>query len=126
MNCFFGGAYSHNNKKSAKTNRFGRKNTKKREKWACGNADAKSGTADCRPAAPNGGNGVLLSLHNRRAYGNGGGVRLRFLRLRLTLLAPEIVHAILAGTLEKSIPQRKFRQEFPVRWSEQKRFFGIE
>ena len=27
---------------------------------------------------------------------------------------------------ERSIPQRKFRQEFPVRWSEQKRFFGIE
>ena len=27
---------------------------------------------------------------------------------------------------EKSVPQRKFRQEFPVRWSEQKRFFGIE
>ena len=46
--------------------------------------------------------------------------------LRLTLLAPEIVHAILAGTLEKSIHQRKFRQEFPVRWSEQKKFFGIE
>ena len=46
--------------------------------------------------------------------------------LRLTLLAPEIVHAIIAGTLEKSIPQRKFRQEFPVRWSEQKKFFGIE
>ena len=46
--------------------------------------------------------------------------------LRLTLLAPEIVHAILAGTLKKSIPQRRFRQEFPVRWSEQKKFFGIE
>ena len=33
--------------------------------------------------------------------------------LRLALLAPEIVHAILTGKLEKSIPQRMFRQEFP-------------
>lgn len=46
--------------------------------------------------------------------------------LRLTLLAPEIIHAILAGTLKKTIPQEKLRREMPERWSEQKKMFGIE
>ena len=46
--------------------------------------------------------------------------------LRLTLLAPEIVHAILAGTLQKSIPMEKLCKEMPVRWEDQKKLFGIE
>ena len=46
--------------------------------------------------------------------------------LRLTLLAPEIVHAILAGTLQKSIPMETLRREMPVRWENQKKLFGIE
>ena len=46
--------------------------------------------------------------------------------VRLTLLAPEIVHAILAGTLQKSIPMETLRRETPVRWENQKKLFGIE
>ena len=46
--------------------------------------------------------------------------------VRLTLLAPEIVHAILAGTLQKSIPMETLRREMPVRWENQKKLFGIE
>ena len=46
--------------------------------------------------------------------------------IRLTLLAPEIVHAILAGTLRRSIPMEKLRKEMPVRRLEQKKLFGIE
>ena len=45
---------------------------------------------------------------------------------RLTLLAPEIVHAILAGTLQKSIPMEELRKEMPTRWEDQKKLFGIE
>ena len=46
--------------------------------------------------------------------------------IRLTLLAPEIVHAILAGTLQKSISQDTLRKELPVRWEDQKKIFGVE
>ena len=46
--------------------------------------------------------------------------------VRLTLLAPEIIHAILAGTLQKSIPMETLRREMPVRWENQKKLFGIE
>jgi len=46
--------------------------------------------------------------------------------LRLTLLAPEIVHAILAGTLQKSIPMEKLCKEMPPRWEDQMKLFGIE
>ena len=46
--------------------------------------------------------------------------------IRLTLLAPEIVHAILAGTLQKSISQDTLRKELPVRWEDQKKLFGVE
>ena len=35
--------------------------------------------------------------------------------IRLTLLAPEIVHAILAGTLRKSIPMDKLSKTMPER-----------
>ena len=46
--------------------------------------------------------------------------------IRLTLLAPEIVHAILAGTLQKTVPMETLRKELPVRWAEQKKLFGVE
>ncbi len=46
--------------------------------------------------------------------------------IRLTLLAPEIVHAILAGSLQKSIPMEKLSKEMPSRWEDQKKLFGIE
>ena len=46
--------------------------------------------------------------------------------IRLTLLAPEIVHAILAGTLRKSIPMDKLSKTMPERWADQKKLFGFE
>jgi hypothetical protein len=46
--------------------------------------------------------------------------------IRLTLLAPEIVHAILIGSLRESIPIEKLRKEMPVRWMDQKKLFGIK
>ena len=46
--------------------------------------------------------------------------------IRLTLLAPEIVHAILAGTLQRSVPLEKLRKEMPIRWEDQKTLFGVE
>ena len=46
--------------------------------------------------------------------------------LRLTLLAPEIVHAILTGTLPEGIGVEDLRQSMPVLWSEQKKLLGIE
>ena len=45
---------------------------------------------------------------------------------RLTLLAPEIVHAILAGTLKRNIPIENFRKEMPIRWEDQKKLFDFE
>ena len=46
--------------------------------------------------------------------------------IRLTLLAPEIVHAILAGTLQKTVSMETLRKELPVRWADQKKLFGVE
>ena len=40
--------------------------------------------------------------------------------IRLTLLAPEIVHAILHGTLKKSISMETLRKSWPENWEEQK------
>ena len=63
------------------------------------------------------------------------GKRLRELRLPSTLiwaltflklLAPEIVHAILAGTLQKSIPINMLSKTMPERWADQKKLFGFE
>ena len=45
---------------------------------------------------------------------------------RLTLLAPEIIHAILAGSLQRNIPIENFRKEMPTRWEEQKKLFGFD
>ena len=46
--------------------------------------------------------------------------------VRLTLLAPEIIHAILHGTLKKSISMETLRKSWPENWDEQKKYFGIE
>ena len=46
--------------------------------------------------------------------------------IRLTLLAPEIVHTILCGTLQKNVPLEKLYKEIPMRWADQKKLFGIE
>ena len=45
---------------------------------------------------------------------------------RLTLLAPEIVHAILDGTLKRNIPIENFRKEMPIRWEDQKKLFDFK
>ncbi len=46
--------------------------------------------------------------------------------LRLTLLAPEIVHAALTGDLPDGFSADKLKQALPVLWSEQKEMLGIE
>ena len=44
----------------------------------------------------------------------------------LTLLASEIVHAIIAGTLQKSILMEKLSKTMPECWADQKKLFGFE
>ena len=44
---------------------------------------------------------------------------------RLTLLAPEIVHYIISGKLDKA-GAKKCREPFPELWDEQIKFFGIK
>ena len=46
--------------------------------------------------------------------------------IRLTLLSPEIIHAIIAGTLEKDIGIEQLKQAMPLMWNEQKQMFGME
>ena len=46
--------------------------------------------------------------------------------LRLTLLAPEIVHAILTGVLPEGIGVEDLRQSMPVLWSEQKKLLNMK
>ena len=46
--------------------------------------------------------------------------------LRLTLLAPEIVHAALTGALPDGIGVEDLRQSMPVLWSEQKKLLNME
>lgn len=45
---------------------------------------------------------------------------------RLTLLAPDIIHGILAGTLGKRIGVEMCKKPFPVMWDEQRKFFGLD
>lgn len=45
---------------------------------------------------------------------------------RLTLLAPDIIHGILTGTLGKSLGIEMCKKPFPVLWDEQKKFFGLD
>ena len=46
--------------------------------------------------------------------------------IRFTLLAPEIIHAVLAGKISKSISTEKLKQSLPILWEEQKKMFDIE
>ncbi|MBE6369507.1 MAG: hypothetical protein E7056_05015 [Lentisphaerae bacterium] len=46
--------------------------------------------------------------------------------IRLTLLFPEIIHAIIAGTLEKDIGIEQLKQAIPLMWDDQKKMFDIE
>ena len=59
-----------------------------------------------------------------RAIGKDDGYVSRI--IRLTLLAPEIIHAIIAGTLEKDIGIEQLKQAMPLMWDEQKKMFGME
>ena len=45
--------------------------------------------------------------------------------LRLTLLAPDIVEAILAGTEPSGLSLAKLAKPFPPRWDEQREHFGF-
>ena len=46
--------------------------------------------------------------------------------LRLTLLAPDIVEAILDGRQPKGLALANFMEPFPVEWEEQRRRFGFD
>ena len=46
--------------------------------------------------------------------------------IRLTLLSPEIIHAIIAGTLEKDISIEQLKQAMPLMWDDQKKMFAME
>ena len=46
--------------------------------------------------------------------------------IRLTLLSPEIIYAIIAGTLEKDIGIEQLKQAMPLMWDDQKKMFGME
>ena len=59
-----------------------------------------------------------------RAIGKDDGYVSRI--IRLTLLSPEIIHAIIAGTLEKDIGIEQLKQAMPLMWDEQKKMFGME
>ena len=46
--------------------------------------------------------------------------------IRFTLLAPDIIHAVLAGKINKSISTEKLKQALPPMWEDQKKIFDIE
>ena len=46
--------------------------------------------------------------------------------IRFTLLAPDIIHAVLAGKINKSISTEKLKQALPPMWEDQKKMFDIE
>ena len=48
------------------------------------------------------------------------------LMLRMTLLAPEIVHAVLTGALPDGIGVENLQQSMPILWSEQKKLLNME
>ena len=49
-----------------------------------------------------------------------------FKQSRFTLLAPDIIHAVLAGKINKSISTEKLKQALPPMWEDQKKMFDIE
>ena len=52
--------------------------------------------------------------------------KVRYTAILLTLLSPEIIHAIIAGTLEKDIGIEQLKQAMPLMWNDQKKMFDIE
>ena len=46
--------------------------------------------------------------------------------IRFTLLVPDIIHAVLAGKINKSISTEKLKQALPPMWEDQKKMFDIE
>ena len=69
--------------------------------------------------------GKFSNVHElARAFGKDDGYVSRI--IRLTLLSPEIIHAIIAGTLEKDIGIEQLKQAMPLVWDEQKKMFGME
>ena len=69
--------------------------------------------------------GKFSNVHElARAIGKDDGYVSRI--IRLTLLSPEIIHAIIAGTLEKDIGIEQLKQAMPLMWDEQKKMFGME
>ena len=69
--------------------------------------------------------GKFSNVHElARAIGKDDGYVSRI--IRLTLLFPEIIHAIIAGTLEKDIGIEQLKQAMPLMWDEQKKMFGME
>ena len=67
-------------------------------------------------------------MHNLRTFYRAVGKDTAYVArtVRLTLLAPEIIHAILHGTLKKSISMETLRKSWPENWEEQKKYFGLE
>ena len=69
--------------------------------------------------------GKFFNVHElARAIGKDDGYVSRI--IRLTLLSPEIIHAIIAGTLEKDIGIEQLKQAMPLMWEDQKKMFGLE
>ena len=69
--------------------------------------------------------GKFSNVHElARAIGKDDGYVSRI--IRLTLFSPEIIHAIIAGTLEKDIGIEQLKQAIPLMWDEQKKMFGME
>ena len=69
--------------------------------------------------------GKFSNVHElARAIGKDDGYVSRI--IRLTLLSPEIIHAIIAGTLEKDIGIEQLKQAMPLMWEDQKKMFGME
>ena len=69
--------------------------------------------------------GKFSNVHElARAIGKDAGYVSRI--IRLTLLSPEIIHAIIAGTLEKDIGIEQLKQAMPLMLEEPKNMFGME
>ena len=69
--------------------------------------------------------GKFSNVHElARAIGKDDGYVSRI--IRLTLLSPEIIHAIIAGTLEKDIGIEQLKQAMPLMWDDQKKMFGMK
>ena len=45
--------------------------------------------------------------------------------IRLTLLAPEIIEAVMAGQCPPALTLKRLSREYPVDWDEQRREWGL-